>query len=92
MVTSHHNQETWQEFLKLCAEHNIFLIPSDFLDELEIMKLCNSFTIDLDDAHQYWAAKKWVARFISFDKDFDSTDLKREEPKDIFISTSQNYV
>lgn len=40
------------------------------------------FGIDIDDAHQYGAAKRFGADLVSFDADFDQTDLQRTQPKD----------
>ena len=38
------------------------------------------FRLDFDDAFQYLCAKKHGFRLVSFDKDFDRTDLARIEP------------
>lgn len=36
--------------------------------------------LDFDDAYQYTVVKKHQLQLVSFDKDFDKTDLKRLEP------------
>jgi len=69
------------------AQYRKFLhdcIASDFTDEAEVLKTCDAFKLDFDDAHQYWAAKKLGASLVSYDADFDRTDLKRIEPRDVF--------
>lgn len=56
------------------------LKPSDMLLLSENVK---QFHLDFDDAYQYVSAKKYDLQIISFDKDFDTTDIKRKEPIDI---------
>lgn len=83
ILTRDRKFESWDSFLRICDHNGFIVIPTNFQDELDIQKACIKFGIDLDDAHQYWTAKSWDARLVSFDKDFDSTDLQREEPKSI---------
>ena len=40
----------------------------------------NRFNLDFDDAYQYTIAKNYDLKLVSFDKDFDKTDIKRIEP------------
>lgn len=39
------------------------------------------WNLDFDDAYQYTLAKKYNLDLVSFDVDFDKTDLKRIEPQ-----------
>ncbi len=41
------------------------------------------FNLDFDDAYQYAVAKKHNLQLISFDTDFDKTDLKRKAPAEV---------
>ena len=41
------------------------------------------FNLDFDDAYQYAVAQKYNLQLISFDRDFDRTDIERKEPIDI---------
>ncbi len=41
------------------------------------------FNLDFDDAYQYAVAKKHNLQLISFDTDFDKTDLKRKTPAEV---------
>lgn len=41
------------------------------------------FNLDFDDAYQYYLAKKYNLTVVSFDKDFDRTDLRRKTPGEI---------
>lgn len=52
--------------------------------ELKALKdISSNFNIDFDDAYQYSTAIKYGLQLISFDKDFDKTDLTRKEPRDV---------
>ncbi len=42
------------------------------------------FNLDFDDAYQYYLANKFNLTLVSFDKDFDRTDLRRKTPGEIF--------
>ena len=50
---------------------------------LNLKPIIDEFNLDFDDAYQYLIAKKHNLQLISFDKDFDKTDLKRKEPADV---------
>jgi len=41
------------------------------------------FKLDFDDAYQYIAAEKYQLQMISFDTDFDQTDIRRKTPAEI---------
>ncbi len=49
-------------------------------------ELASRVGLDFDDGLQYYYAKKLGASIISFDKDFDKTDLKRLEPASLLES------
>lgn len=42
-----------------------------------------SFDLDLDDAYPYVAVTSRELQLVSFDTDFDRTDLERLEPQDV---------
>lgn len=58
----------------------IRLEPDDMKRMVEVM---DQFKLDFDDAYQYIAAEKCGLTLVSFDKDFDNTDLGRKMPGDI---------
>ena len=52
---------------------------------LEIKKVSDNagrFHLDFDDAYQYSVAEKHGLTIVSFDTDFDRTELKRKTPSD----------
>jgi predicted nucleic acid-binding protein len=51
-------------------------------EEIVASELANSVGLDFDDGLQYYYAKKTGLQIVSFDRDFDKTDVKRVEPKD----------
>lgn len=53
------------------------------LKELETVAI--RYNLDFDDAYLYVSAEKNGFELISFDKDFDTTALKRKEPSEVTI-------
>jgi len=52
-------------------------------EELIASELASRVGLDFDDGLQYYCAKKLGLVIVSFDKDFDKTDVKRVEPKEV---------
>lgn len=54
------------------------------LDQLRLLPaISNRFRLDFDDAYQYAAARSGGLQFLSFDSDFDRTDLVRRTPQEL---------
>lgn len=51
-------------------------------EEMVASELASSVGLAFDDGLQYYYAKKARLQIVSFDKDFDKTDVKRVEPKE----------
>ena len=51
-----------------------------------VIAAMQSQRLDFDDAYQYVIAKRENLEFVSFDTDFDHTDLKRLPPAQIFAA------
>ncbi|MGC8983495.1 MAG: type II toxin-antitoxin system VapC family toxin [Desulfurococcaceae archaeon] len=62
------------------------IISSSVEEELMVCELASRIGLDFDDGLQYYYAKKLGSSIISFDKDFDETDLKRVEPASLLKS------
>ena len=56
------------------------LVGEDFFDVLGAIE---QYRLDFDDAYQYVAATSRELQLVSFDTDFDRTDLERWEPADV---------
>ena len=48
-----------------------------------LVAVMGQFELDFDDAYQYVAAEQTGAVIVSFDRDFDRAERKRQEPKAI---------
>jgi predicted nucleic acid-binding protein len=72
---------------------------SDILEDSAVRRIClsaidlkgvltfmNKFHLDFDDAYQYVAAKRNGLLLVSFDADFDKTDINRKVPADLLDS------
>lgn len=57
-------------------------------EELDIAILTETTGLDFDDALQYYTAKTLGAALVSFDHDFDDTDIQRLEPRAITDRTN----
>lgn len=53
-------------------------VPPEAMQRLVVVM--EQFDLDFDDAYQYVAAERSSAVMISFDRDFDRTDLGRRTP------------
>jgi len=53
-------------------------VPPEAMQRLVVVM--EQFNLDFDDAYQYVAAERSNAVMISFDRDFDRTDLGRRTP------------
>lgn len=60
---------------------NLEVIYTNIVDELKAVRLMSGLKLDIDDTLQYYCVKTRSLKLISFDKDFDKTDLKRIEPQ-----------
>ena len=48
-----------------------------------VVAVMEEYHLDFDDAYQYVAAEQTGAVIVSFDRDFDRTDRRRQSPVDI---------
>lgn len=49
-------------------------------DLIDLINVAERFSLDFDDAYQYVAAVQLNLILVSFDSDFDRTDLERNTP------------
>ncbi len=49
----------------------------------QLVEVSEKFNLDFDDAYQYLCALKYGLTLISFDSDFDRTDLQRKTPDQV---------
>ena len=68
------------DFISEVILNKIKVISIDPEDFNKIVENVEKFSLDFDDAYQYTIAKIYNLQIVSFDKDFDKTDLKRIEP------------
>lgn len=58
---------------------NVFTLYRPTLDEINEVNAL-SLSLDFDDKLHYYIAKKQKLKFVSYDQDFDATDLPRLTP------------
>ncbi len=69
--------------LDIFKESNVGNIRLDVEDFEDIIKTYRNYKLDFDDSYQYVAAKKYGLTLVSFDSDFDHTDIGRKTPEEI---------
>ena len=75
---------TFRKFLEAILNFEGLIIYSTTpKDEIEICEIAKKFNLTFDDALHYYVARQFNLTLVSFDKDFDRTDIKRKEPKEI---------
>lgn len=58
----------------------VALLPKDMGD---VINAARKFGLDFDDAYQYVTAEQYGLTIISFDSDFDRTEIGRKTPDQI---------
>jgi len=64
-------------------EASVSLVHLEAGDIQDIISVVKKFNLDFDDAYQYVAAEKYNLILVSFDSDFDGTDIGRKTPSEI---------
>ncbi len=76
-------EDTFNQFIEDLFMHGaVTLVRLEPLDFSYILELIKRFKLDFDDAYQLAAAKKQHLTLISFDGDFDRTEMGRKTPAD----------
>ncbi len=61
----------------------VSIIRLDPEDMQRLAQVMERFKLDFDDAYQYTAAEKCALTLVSFDGDFDNTELGRKMPYEV---------
>ena len=76
--------DAYRKFLgDVLTENDVRIIRLTPSDLAEVPTVVRRFHVDFDDAYQYVAAGRFNATLVSFDSDFDKTDLKRLAPSQV---------
>ncbi len=79
MLRKKMNKELMRFLGDLAGKIAIVDLDTDDLRQL-VGIVVPKYGLDFDDGYQYTCAKKYGLELVSFDKDFDKTDIKRLEP------------
>ncbi len=79
-LTKNKKTEILKDFILELRNNNTKIFQTSLEETDLILSNCKRFSLDFDDAYQYTIAKIYGLQLVSFDKDFDKTDLKRIEP------------
>ncbi|MGE5344170.1 MAG: type II toxin-antitoxin system VapC family toxin [Candidatus Omnitrophota bacterium] len=70
-------------FLKDMIENGMTILSLNTNELAELDKVVAKFNLDFDDSYQYLVAKVHHLQLISFDSDFNKTDINKKEPQAI---------
>jgi predicted nucleic acid-binding protein len=84
-LLSHRNQFTaLDRFLRgVESSRGLSVYYSTVREEHEALQYTKQFSLDFDDSLQYAIAKTLNLTLVSYDHDFDCTNLTRREPQDL---------
>lgn len=84
ILTSIGHAGIFLEFLDdLLRENGVFRIVLSGRQMKRTVEAMDEFGLDFDDAYQYVATNSRDLKLVSFDTDFDRTDVERLEPSEI---------
>jgi len=70
-------------FLNDMVKNGMNIISLSMEELMGLNEIVEEFNLDFDDAYQYSAAKSHHLQLISFDNDFNKTDINKKEPQEI---------
>lgn len=70
----------FRRFVQDLSDSGLNVLGLTLNEHLLLEENISKWNLDFDDAYQYTLAKKHGLTLVSFDADFDRTDLKRIEP------------
>ena len=77
-------EEVFAAFLSdLLEETGIKRIALSLADLQDLLSTMREQDLDFDDAYQYEVARRFGLTLISFDSDFDRTDIGRKMPQEV---------
>ena len=91
VLTRLNRHEVFTDFLADTLEHSrVRLIRLDVAGLKEVMDVQRRFELDFDDAYQYVAASQHNLTLLSFDRDFDRTELGKKTPAEVLASSGSS--
>jgi len=76
--------DDWQLFVTdAFVDGHVSRVRLTSSDLIHVTDAIQQFRLDFDDAYQYLAATSRDLQLVSFDTDFDRTDLGRLDPQDV---------
>jgi predicted nucleic acid-binding protein len=72
------------QFLKdMVFSEILHMVSLSYEDMGNVIEVSARFNLDFNDAYQYVVAEKYNLTIISFDSDFDRTELGRKTPREV---------
>jgi len=81
------NREALIQFTRDIFDNgNVSILNLEPNDMSDVVKVIEVYNLDFDDAYQYVTAEKNHLTLVSFDADFDGTELGRKTPEEIYTN------
>lgn len=85
---SEHQYDRFTRFMAdVPGEGDIQILSLNQDEVAGLQTIARKYQIDFDDTYQYAVASKFQVSLISFDRDFDKTDITRVTPEEILNSS-----
>ncbi|TSC77754.1 MAG: PilT domain-containing protein [Parcubacteria group bacterium Gr01-1014_33] len=78
-------RKSLRTFFELLAQSDFEVYTTSLEEEEMILDITERQGLDFDDGLHYFISKKFGAILVSFDKDFDHTDIKRLTPREALL-------
>jgi len=80
--------EVFRQFLKdMILGVGVAVVALSAQEMESLIEAAQRFGLDFDDAYQYAVAERYGLTIVSFDSDFDQTELGRKTPEDLLAKS-----
>lgn len=76
--------ELFDTFIRDLIHNGMGILTLKVDELLRLNAIIKKYNLDFDDAYQYVCVQNYKLELVSFDKDFDKTDIQRKEPSNVF--------
>ncbi len=84
ITTRLRKEDVFEAFISdILEDSGVRRICLSAFDLRKVLSVMQKFHLDFDDAYQYVAAERNNLLLVSFDTDFDKTDIRRKTPADL---------
>lgn len=84
ILTKLNKKEAFTDFVEDIFENaDVTIVSLKPHDLIQLVQNIDRFSLDFDDAYQYTCAKKYALEIVTFDRDFNETDIVIYRPRNV---------